>query len=283
MKKLKLTAVALVCAALSVNAAWQTGLKTVTLTGTTDIDKTSYAAAVTNIVLSPVQAGPARAAWGANTTYVYWGQIYLDGSTYNFAESIDDDCWLKIDGTVVLDDGKWDFTSVGSISRAAGWYDFEVRFQNGTGGAGPVDKDSWGTTSYGFGYNTRGYTGKVGAPTTPSPSIPATGHFSAMTTAQGSMITLRSSAIRLTCRCRAYSMARRAGSPLATSAPTRFRREPRPMRRVPAPPASAGNSIRSMLTPAPQPCGWKTPRTSANMSIPVFGQGWSGSGRCRIR
>ena len=158
-----IAAVAIASFSVSAHAAWQTGLKTVTLTGTSSINTTSYASSTTNIVLSPVQAGPARASWGGNTTYAYWGQICLDGSTYNFAESIDDACWLKIDGTVVLNNGVSSVTAVGSISREAGWYNFEVRFQNGGGGAGPVNSDSWGTTSYGFGYNTSGYSGKVGS------------------------------------------------------------------------------------------------------------------------
>lgn len=99
--------------------------------------------------------------WGGSTTYAYFGQIYLDGSTYNFAESIDDAVFLKIDGSVVIDNASWNTTSTGSITREAGWYDFDLRVYNGSGGAGPTNADGWGTTAYGFGYNTSGYAGKA--------------------------------------------------------------------------------------------------------------------------
>ena len=145
----------------SANAAWRAGLKTVTLTGS-GINKTSFSAATTNVVLSPAMA-KTTSGWGANTTYVYWGQIYLDGSKYNFAESIDDAVFLKVDGQTVLDNASYNATTVGSITRDPGWYDFEVRLYNGSGGAGPANQDSWGTPGFGFGYNTTNYTGKVGS------------------------------------------------------------------------------------------------------------------------
>ncbi|MBQ6923266.1 MAG: hypothetical protein IJQ73_01360 [Kiritimatiellae bacterium] len=138
------------------------GLYHVSFTSGSTIGTDSYAGATTNVVLSPDMALTTdAAAWGDNTTHVYWGRMYLDGSTYNFAESIDDAVWLKIDGSMVLNDSKWDGTTVGSITRPAGWYDFELRMYNGSGGAGPADKDGWGTETFGFGCNTSGYTGKA--------------------------------------------------------------------------------------------------------------------------
>ncbi len=138
------------------------GLYHVSFTSGSAIDTGSYAGATTNVVLSPDIALTTDAAtWGDNTTHVYWGRMYLDGSTYNFAESIDDAVWLKIDGTVVLNDSTWNVTTVESITRPAGWYDFELRMYNGSGGAGPANKDGWGTETFGFGCNTSGYTGKA--------------------------------------------------------------------------------------------------------------------------
>ncbi len=146
----------------SANAAWRAGLQTVTIGNCSSINTTSFTAATTNAVLSPEKAAT-TAGWGASTTYVYWGQMYLDGSTYRFAESIDDAVYLKVDGTVLLNDATWNATTVGSITREAGWYDFELRLFNGSGGAGPANQDSWGTPGYGFGFNTTNYTGKVGS------------------------------------------------------------------------------------------------------------------------
>ena len=160
--RLVLCAAAVAAIAVSSHAAWQPGLRTITISNCSSINKTSFSAATTNAVLSPAMA-KTTTGWGASTTYVYWGQIYLDGSKYCFAESIDDAVYLTIDGTKILDNTSWNTTTTGSITREPGWYDFELRLYNGTGGAGPASQDSWGTPGYGFGYNTTNYTGKVGA------------------------------------------------------------------------------------------------------------------------
>ena len=85
--------------------------------------------------------GPWRAqsntGWGDNTTFVYTGQMYFDGTAYFFVESIDDAVWLKIDGTVYINNTTWnDTSSSGLISKPQGWYDFELRLWNGSGGSG---------------------------------------------------------------------------------------------------------------------------------------------------
>ena len=161
IKKSCALAIAIAFTSFVSHAAWKTGLQAITLTGSS-INKTSFSAATTNVVLSPVMA-KTNSGWSGNTTYVYWGQMYLDGSTYHFAESIDDAVYLKVDGTEVLNNTTWNVTSTGSITREAGWYSFELRLFNGGGGAGPANQDSWGTPGFGFGYNTAGYTGKVGS------------------------------------------------------------------------------------------------------------------------
>ena len=56
------------------------------------------------------------------TTYAYSGQIYLDGSTYSFAENIDDNVYLNIGGTTVLSNTSYTAISSGAIQLAAGWY-----------------------------------------------------------------------------------------------------------------------------------------------------------------
>jgi hypothetical protein len=91
--------------------------------------------AVTNMGPWRAQAG----GWAGTTTYIYTGQIYFDGTDYFFVESIDDQVWLKIDGTVYINDGTWNNVSnSGLISKPEGWYDFELRMSNGGGGSGPV-------------------------------------------------------------------------------------------------------------------------------------------------
>ena len=101
--------------------------------------------------------------WKHWQTWVYTGQIYLDGSTYAFAESIDDAVWLVIDGDEVLNDTGYNATTFGTITRAPGWYSFELRMFNGTGGAGPSNgqNNNWDTTKFGFGYNKIGATGQA--------------------------------------------------------------------------------------------------------------------------
>jgi hypothetical protein len=89
--------------------------------------------------------GPRRAKtqdWGGNTTYVYTGEMYFDGTGYFFIESLDDKTWLKIDETVYINDSSWNnVTDSGLISKPAGWYDFEVRMSNGSGGSGWVNRN----------------------------------------------------------------------------------------------------------------------------------------------
>ena len=75
--------------------------------------------------------------WANNRTWSFHGQMYFDGSTYFFAEGVDDAVWLKVDGAEVLKDATWNNVGVSSaVTPAAGWHDVEVRFGNGTGGAG---------------------------------------------------------------------------------------------------------------------------------------------------
>lgn len=74
-----------------------------------------------------------------NTTLVFTGKIQITASgVASFYENYDDGVKLVIDGTTVLDDSVWNMPTVGTIMRAAGWYDFELRLANGTGDSGPA-------------------------------------------------------------------------------------------------------------------------------------------------
>jgi hypothetical protein len=95
--------------------------------------------------------------WGLNETYTYTGEFFVpnnngDGTgTVAFAENFDDSVRLIFDGVQVLNNGVYnDATGTGAITKPTGWYTFEARFGQGTGGAGPVNSDGWdGTLGFG--------------------------------------------------------------------------------------------------------------------------------------
>ncbi len=92
-----------------------------------------------------------------DTTLIYSGQIYLAGET-TFVEMCDDNTRLYIDGQEVLNAGDWndaDYVTY-TPTGGAGWYDFDVRFSNGSGGYGFEGQQgggatNWDTAEYGFG------------------------------------------------------------------------------------------------------------------------------------
>jgi hypothetical protein len=115
-------------------------------------------------VLSLTAAGTnASPPWADQTTWVYTGEFNWVGGEISIAEHIDDNTVLYVGGVEVFRDTAWD--SVGSYYVAdlpAGWYQFEVRFGNGGGGAGPntgnvAGQPQW-NASFGFGI-------KAGPPT----------------------------------------------------------------------------------------------------------------------
>ncbi|MGN1360351.1 MAG: right-handed parallel beta-helix repeat-containing protein [Kiritimatiellia bacterium] len=73
-----------------------------------------------------------------NTTWVYWGQMYLDGGDYTFQkDKWDDGIYLVIDGEVVIDNNSYSAVVTQTVSgKPAGWYSFEIRAGQGTGGVG---------------------------------------------------------------------------------------------------------------------------------------------------
>jgi autotransporter-associated beta strand protein len=97
--------------------------------------------------------------FGGNTTWIYSGYLVVTGAaaaTYSFAESIDDNTWLKIDDTVLINDGAWNVPTLGTIVLTPGLHRFEVRFYNGGGGFGPQAQGWWTNNAIGFGFDPLG-------------------------------------------------------------------------------------------------------------------------------
>lgn len=93
-----------------------------------------------------------------NTTFGYAGQIYCEaGKTYTFGKYIDDMGYIKINGTVLINNSGWQDFKTGSFTPTeTGWYDIELRCGDGNGGKGPTG-GNW--PGMGFGYNTINQTG----------------------------------------------------------------------------------------------------------------------------
>ena len=78
-------------------------------------------------------------SWGDNKTWGYAGQMYMRaGVTYHFYKFVDDNGNYVVDGTTILQN----HTSYNSFAHCthtpttSGWKDVDLRFGNGSGGAG---------------------------------------------------------------------------------------------------------------------------------------------------
>ncbi len=72
------------------------------------------------------------------TTHAYSGKIYLTAGQWSFAKRFDDAGSVTIAGTTILNDTVWNNTATGSFTaNSSGWYDIDVRVQQGGGGVGP--------------------------------------------------------------------------------------------------------------------------------------------------
>ena len=150
MKKTTIGLLAVTAAIAAQAAVHRAGLKGGFINSYDGNNYTTASIADTGVFAS-VEAGGVKASsngnktyppiWADNRTWRYHGQMYFDGGTYYFAESIDDAAFMKVDGTQVLKDATWNNVGVSSaVAPAAGWHDVEIRFGNGTGGAGvPYD------------------------------------------------------------------------------------------------------------------------------------------------
>jgi autotransporter-associated beta strand protein len=97
-----------------------------------------------------------NAGWGDNQQWNYSGYVFVPtASRWTFGECIDDATWLKVDDTVVLNDGSWNNVALGSIDLTAGWHRIDARFMNGYGGAGYSGVGIW-ATGFGFGVDRQG-------------------------------------------------------------------------------------------------------------------------------
>ncbi len=160
MRKMSVVCTVALCAVLSpVFAAWQPGLQWGSISGSS-MNTTDFPA-VTNVSLSIDKAK--TSGWPVNTTYVYWGKIYLDGSVYRFGENIDDNAMLKINGEIVFNNTTWNVASFGIVELPEGWYDFDLRMHNANSDGGVSSTANGGFSSaFGFGY-TKGTLEEVGS------------------------------------------------------------------------------------------------------------------------
>lgn len=81
-----------------------------------------------------------------NVSCTYDGYIWNRGetdATWTFAEFFDDGVFLKIDDEVVISTGFWDSVSKGTVTVTPGAHKFHLSVNQGTGGSGPSNANSW--------------------------------------------------------------------------------------------------------------------------------------------
>lgn len=155
---------------IGASAAFVPGLRETRLT-TSAFDETTPATGTLTQLGVRMGQTSAKGPWGDNETWVYTGQFFDADGVFSFAEAIDDNVLVKIDGVTRLRSTNWNIpTTTGSAigdnrfggvqnfgmgPNGDGWHNIELRFGNGTGGAGPVAGSGW-TASYGFGLATSG-------------------------------------------------------------------------------------------------------------------------------
>lgn len=133
------------------------GLREAVLSGAFDITSTN----TSNVVkLGPVQAniaGNNSNGWLASITYAYTGEFYVpdnngDGTgSFAFAENFDDSVRVAIDGVQRLSNPTYnDATGTGKLTLTAGWHTIDLRFGNGTSGAGPTTSEGWSGLGFGI-------------------------------------------------------------------------------------------------------------------------------------
>ena len=151
---LLLAVAGLIMVNLSVMAAWQPGLKAGYISSAWETN--NYPSVVEGQLGPHGGATTSTSVWPENRTWVYTGKMYFDGSTYHFAENINNFAQMKIDGVTYIDDMEWYIpTKSGDVNLSAGWHDIEIRLGNGGGAGGPTSNNGWSLTK-GFGYNIDG-------------------------------------------------------------------------------------------------------------------------------
>ncbi len=98
---------------------------------------------------------------GDNETWIYTGQVFDADGVFSFAEHIDDNTLVKVNGVQVLRNTAWDAPTFGVANGIPdpdgdNWYDLEIRLGEGGGGQGPSGggnpQPGW-TATYGFGFS----------------------------------------------------------------------------------------------------------------------------------
>jgi hypothetical protein len=93
--------------------------------------------------IDPVLAGVnSRQSLGGGVRLSYTGLINNPTSSdllVTFAEQYDDDTYLEVDSTVVLNNTSWNTVTSGQISLTPGAHEVRVSVRDGAGGAGPND------------------------------------------------------------------------------------------------------------------------------------------------
>ena len=94
---------------------------------------------------------------GSNTTFGYYGEIYLAVGELHIGKNIDDSAYVKIGDTVVLNDTTYNVFPVATFTvTETGWYPLEVRLGDGSGGKGLYDTSKF--ENNGLAYNINGTT-----------------------------------------------------------------------------------------------------------------------------
>lgn len=125
-----------------------------------------------------VTQGNTNTGWADNRTFIYTGQFFDADGIFTFAEQIDDNVRVVIDGATRLRSTNWDIatgthqtnglrndgasiaganpfggtTNFGMGPNGDGWHNIEIRLGNGGGGSGPQSQQGWVNTSKGFAF-----------------------------------------------------------------------------------------------------------------------------------
>jgi fibronectin-binding autotransporter adhesin len=105
-----------------------------------DGDAFNAAVGGTPVGINPALTGLHSSQAFDNTRFSYVGKIRntTGGNVvYSFAEQFDDEVYLEVNGTVILQDANWNGATSGQITLAPGEHDIRVSARNGGGGAGP--------------------------------------------------------------------------------------------------------------------------------------------------
>ena len=120
---------------------------------------TSPANPLDSVELGATLANSPASFWQPRHLGIYTGFIWNrspTNETWNFAESIDDNVWLSLDGEVVINNTVWNATTVSTNVISPGPHAIELRVYNASGIGGPAAEDGWTTKDWGFGVDRLG-------------------------------------------------------------------------------------------------------------------------------